>query len=92
MFKVNNKDTRTTPLASDQTKIMWRPNLDYVEMIYEKPPQGSIMQKNRTGAIQKNHLKAPLYRKIERVQYNTCLLITGAFKGTSRERLYQGLG
>ena len=39
----------------------------------------------------KNHLKTPLYRKIERVQYNTCLLITGAFKGTSRERLYQGL-
>ena len=52
MFKVNNKDTGTTPLASDQTKIMWRPNLDYVEMIYEKPPQGSVIQKNRTGAIQ----------------------------------------
>ena len=52
MFKVNNKDIRTTPLASDQTKIMWRPNLDYVEMIYEKPPQDSVIQKNRTGAIQ----------------------------------------
>ena len=25
--------------------------------------------------------------KIERVQYNACLVIAGAFKGTSRERL-----
>ena len=30
--------------------------------------------------------------KIERVQYNVCFVITGAFKGTSRERLYQKLG
>ena len=30
--------------------------------------------------------------KIERVQYNACLVITGAFKGTSRERIYQELG
>ena len=30
--------------------------------------------------------------KIERVEYSACLLITGAFKGTSRERLYQELG
>ena len=30
--------------------------------------------------------------KIERVQYNAHLVITGAFKGTSRERLYQELG
>ena len=29
--------------------------------------------------------------KIERVQYNACLVITGAFIGTSRERLYQEL-
>ena len=28
---------------------------------------------------------------MEWVQYNICLKITGAFKGTSRERLYQGL-
>ena len=30
--------------------------------------------------------------KIERVQYNVCFVITGAFKGTSRERLYHKLG
>ena len=30
--------------------------------------------------------------KIERVQYNACSVITGAFKSTCRERLYQQLG
>ena len=29
---------------------------------------------------------------MKRVQYSACLVITGAFKGTSRERLYQELG
>ena len=36
--------------------------------------------------------KGSFIEKIERVQYNACLVITGAFKGTSRERLYQELG
>ena len=30
--------------------------------------------------------------KIEQVQYRACLAITGAIKGTSRERLYDELG
>ena len=36
--------------------------------------------------------KGPFIEKIERVVYNDCLVITGAFEGTSRERLYQELG
>ena len=36
--------------------------------------------------------KGSFIEKIERVQYNACLVITGAFKGTSSERLYQELG
>ena len=35
--------------------------------------------------------KGFIIEKIERVQYNACLVITGAFKGTSREHLYQEL-
>ena len=31
-------------------------------------------------------------RNIEMVQYNAALIITGAFKGTSRDRIYQELG
>ena len=30
--------------------------------------------------------------KLETVQYNACLAITGAIRGTSRERLYRELG
>ena len=36
--------------------------------------------------------KGSFTEKIERVQYDGCLVITGAFKGTSRERLSQELG
>ena len=36
--------------------------------------------------------KGSFIEKIERVKYNVCLVITDAFKGTSRERLYQQLG
>ena len=30
--------------------------------------------------------------KLEAVQYNVCLAITGAIRGTSRERIYHELG
>ena len=32
------------------------------------------------------------HRKIESTQYNACLAITGAIRGTSREKIYQELG
>ena len=33
-----------------------------------------------------------LLNKLESVQYNAALAITGAIKGTSKERLYEELG
>ena len=51
-----------------------RPNLDYTDIIYDKPFNESFK------------------RKIEMVQYKAALVITGAIKGTSRDRLYQFLG
>ena len=39
----------------------------------------------------KSH-KDSFIEKIERVQFSACLVITGAYKGTSREYLYQDLG
>ena len=44
------------------------------------------------GIIYDKTHKGSFIEKIERVQYNASLVITGAFKGTSRERLYQELG
>ena len=37
-------------------------------------------------------LNESLKRKIEMVQYNAALIITGAFKGTSRDKIYQEPG
>ena len=55
-------------------KSFARPNLDYADIIYDKPFNESFK------------------RKIEMVQYKAALVITGAIKGTSRDRLYLELG
>ena len=55
-------------------KSFVRPNLDYADIIYDKP------------------LNESLKREIEMVQYNADLIITVAFKGTSRDKIYQGFG
>ena len=55
-------------------KSFVRPNLDYADIICNKP------------------LNKSLKRKIEVVQYNAALIITGAFKGTRRDKIYQEPG
>ena len=54
-------------------KSFVRPNLDYANVIYDKPFNESFK------------------RKIEMVQYKAALVITGAIKGTSRDKLYREL-
>ena len=51
-------------------KSFVRPHLDYGDMIYDQPNNGSFRN------------------KIERVQYNAALAITGAIRGTSQTKLY----
>ena len=55
-------------------KSFVRPNLDYADIIYDKPFNESFKT------------------KIEMIQYRAALVITGAIKGTSRDRLYQEIG
>ena len=55
-------------------KSLVRPNLDYPDIIYDKPFNESLKRKNKM------------------VQYNAALIITGAFKGTFRDKIYQELG
>ena len=55
-----------------------RPNLDYADLIYDKPFNESIF--------------LLLSKKIEMVQCKAALVITDAIKGTSRDRLYQEFG
>ena len=44
------------------------------------------------GDIYDQAYTASFHQKIESVQYNSALAITGAIRGTSQEKLYQGLG
>ena len=34
----------------------------------------------------------PFHEKLESIQYNACLVLTGAIRGTSKEKIYQKLG
>ena len=55
-------------------KSFIRPHLDYGDIIYHQPNNGSLCQ------------------KIESVQYEAALAITGAIHGTSQTKLYNELG
>ena len=55
-------------------KTFVRSNLDYADIIYDKPFNDVFKE------------------KLEKVQYSAALIITGAIKGTSQERLYKELG
>ena len=55
-------------------KSFIRPHLDYGDIIYHQPNNGSFCQ------------------KIESVQYQAALAITGAIHGTSQTKLYKELG
>ena len=37
-------------------------------------------------------LNASFHEKLESIQYNACLALTRAIRGTSKEKIYQGLG
>ena len=35
---------------------------------------------------------ASFHQKLEKIQYNACIAITGAIRGTSKEKIYEELG
>ena len=63
-------------------KLYVRPHLDYGDVIYHLPCKE--ISSNSRGNI--------LMQKLESVQYSAALAVTGTWKGTSREKLYQELG
>ena len=58
-------------------KLYIRPHLDYGDIIYHKFDPNM-------------HLE--FTKKLEQVQYSAALAVTGAWRGTSRQRLYEELG
>ena len=65
-------------------KMFVRPHLDYADVIYHIPHTINIFDSSIT--------LNPLMEKIERVQYHSALAITGCWKGSNQNNLYEELG
>ena len=65
-------------------KLYVRPHLDYSDVIYHIPATNC----DYSESLKLNHMM----EKLESVQYSAALAVTGAWKGTSREKLYNELG
>ena len=65
-------------------KLYVRPHLDYGDVIYHIPA--------KICEFSQNTFLPNLMEKIESVQYSAALAITGAWRGTSRQKLYAELG
>ena len=65
-------------------KTIVRPHLEYGDIIFHQPPTTKDFSFD-------THLK-PLMQKLESLQYNAALAITGAWRGTSTDKIYEELG
>ena len=65
-------------------KLYIRPHLDYGDVIYHIP--GNICDYSHSVVLTHQ------MEKLESVQYSASLAVTGAWKGTSRDKLYDELG
>ena len=65
-------------------KVFIRPHLDYGDVIYHIP--------HSYAAFSSSISLHPLMEKIEQVQYHAALAITGCWRGSNRNKLYDELG
>ena len=65
-------------------KALIRSHLDYCDIIYHIPP---VLNQPPSGLS----LNASM-EKVERIQYQSALVITGTWQGSSRTKLYEELG
>ena len=65
-------------------KALVRSHLDYCDIIYHIP---SIIHPPSLGRTLNT-----LMEKVERIQYQAALAITGAWQGSSRSKIYDELG
>ena len=67
-------------------KLYVRPHLDYGDVIYHIPDKDSSDFSSPNTSVN------PLMDRIESIQYNAARVTSGAWKGTSRDKLYNDLG
>ena len=65
-------------------KIFIRPHLDYCDVIYHTP--------HLTNPFESSITLNALRKRVEKIQYQAALAITGTWQGTSRKKLYDELG
>ena len=65
-------------------KLYVRPHVDYGDVIYHIPAKAC--------EFSQNIILPNMMEKLESVQYSAALVITGTWRGTSREKLYTELG
>ena len=70
-------------------KSLVRPHFDYCDTIFHVPPPNNGIFDNNPNNM---GILPILMKKIESVQYQAALAITGAWKGTSRIKIYEQLG
>ena len=63
-------------------KAFVRPHLDYCDIIYHEPAKINPTGQSLTTSME----------DVERIQYRAALMVTGAWKGSNRSRLYEELG
>ena len=82
--KLNRYLPRKTLL--DIYKVFVIPHLDYCDIIYHRPCRDSLLQ-NKALPISYNP-NMLFTEKIESVQFNAALAITGCIRGSSKEKIY----
>ena len=70
-------------------KSLVRPHFDYCDTIFHVPPPINGIFDND---VHDSGILPALMMKIESVQYQAALAITGAWQGTSRSKIYEQLG
>ena len=75
-------------------KSFIRPHLDYCDIIYHKPVYDEFISEyfSERASSDPVNINEQFTSKIEAVQYNSALAITGCIRGTSKEKLYSELG
>ena len=69
-----------------------RPHFDYCDIIYHIPPDDNGIFDNIHNNGFANRSLNILMAKIESIQYQAALAISGAWQGTNRMKLYKELG
>ena len=82
---VFNKTNKTIGLLRNLSNLLLRPALVTIYKAFVRP------YLNYGDVLYDQTFNNSFHAKIESIQYNACLAITGAIRGTSREKTYQEL-